>query len=142
MRTILDRIRHTLLFELFGLTISTVGASMILNKPLFEMGVLGIIFSFLAMGWNLTFNWIFDLWDQKFRNMAKRTILLRIIHACLFEAGMLIAGMFIVAWWLGVGLFEALLIDIGFSVFFLIYAFCYNWAYDVVFPVPKQADAL
>lgn len=138
MRSLADRIRHTILFELIALIIVTIASSWIMNRPMLEMGILNIIFSGLAMGWNMLFNWLFDLWDNKYRGLAPRGVLLRIIHASLFEAVMLILGMFIVAWWLNVGLLEALLIDVVFSVFFLVYAFCYNWIYDIAFPVPAQ----
>ena len=33
---------------------------------------------------------------------------------------------------------DAFLLDISLSAFFLVYAFGYNWAYDVVFPVPRE----
>lgn len=139
MRSLSDRIRHTVFFELIGLVILTISTSIILNQPMLDMGILNIIFSVLAMAWNLIFNWLFDLWDRKFRNMAPRTILIRIVHACLFEGCLLIAGMFITAWWLGVTLLMALLIDIGFSIFFVFYTFSFNWAYDEIFPVPVKS---
>ena len=36
------------------------------------------------------------------------------------------------------GLLEALLLDLGFVLFYLVYAFIYNWSYDKVFPIPGQ----
>ena len=89
------------------------------------------------MAWNLLFNWLFDLWDRKYRGMAKRGFAVRAVHACLFELGLLIAGLFLIVWWLEVGYLEAFLIDISSSAFFLVYAFVYNWAYDQVFPPPR-----
>lgn len=137
MRSFPDRLRHTILFEFFGLLGATLGGSWALDKPILSIGALGLMFSVLAMSWNFLFNWLFDLWDQRYRNAAKRGFRVRAVHACLFEAGMLLAGMFMVAWWLDISLWEALVIDIGFAVFFLVYAYVYNWAYDHVFPVPK-----
>lgn len=61
------------------------------------------------------------------------------MHAVLFELVLLIAGIFLIAWWLEIGYIDALIMDIGFSVFFLCYAFAYNWLYDIVFPVPATA---
>ncbi len=137
MRTFPDRIRHTLLFEIIAIVFATIAGSLIVDRPLEEMGLLSVLFSLLAMSWNLIYNWLFDLWDLKFREAAKRTLLLRISHAILFEAGILIAGMFLISWWLEMTLWQALLLDIGFAVFFVIYALIYNWAYDVVFPIAK-----
>jgi uncharacterized membrane protein len=35
-------------------------------------------------------------------------------------------------------LLEALILDIGFAAFFIVYALIYNWVYDIVFPVPAS----
>ena len=44
------------------------------------------------------------------------------------------------ALWLGISLWQALWLDIGFSLFFVFYAFGYNLAYDHLFPLPHQAS--
>ncbi len=139
MRTLPDRIRHTLLFEAIALCIVSVLGSKLTGKPLETIGALSVMFSIIAMVWNLVFNWMFDHWDRKYRNSAPRGIGLRIVHAMLFEAFFLIVGMFIIAWWLDIDLVQAFLLDLSMSMFFLAYAFCFNWTYDVVFPVPKDA---
>ncbi len=139
MRTFRDRIRHTILFEVIALGIVVVGGSWILERPVEIIGALSLMFSALAMGWNILFNWLFDLWDQKCRSSAKRGFVIRAVHASLFELGIVVAGIFLVAWWLSISYWDAFIIDIGFSVFFLFYAFGFNWTYDHVFPVPKEA---
>ncbi len=139
MRTFFDRLRHTLLFEAIALSIVTVGGAWATGHSLFSIGTLGLIFSGLAMVWNLVYNWVFDLWDRAHRGMAPRGPGLRAVHATLFEAVLLFVGLFITAWWLGVSYWEALMLDLGFSAFFLVYAFCFNWTYDLVFPVPREA---
>ena len=44
-----------------------------------------------------------------------------------------------IAWYLSISLMEAFLIDVSFALFYLIYAFVFNWVYDVLFPVPEPA---
>lgn len=139
MRTLPDRLRHTIIFEVLAVTLVAVGGSLIVGRPVEVMGALGLMFSALAMVWNLVFNWLFDLWDRKYRASAARGIGIRVVHAALFELGLLSAGIFLVAWWLDMGLLPALALNAGMSAFFLVYTFCFNWAYDVVFPVPKAA---
>ena len=136
MRTLKDRIRHVLFFEATALCIVIVIGSWITSHSPEQVGMLGLFFSALAMIWNFTFNWIFDHWDKKYRNFAPRTISIRIIHAALFELVLLIAGIFLVSWWLDTTLWYAFMLDLGMSAFFLIYAFCYNWSYDILFPIP------
>ena len=137
MRTFRDRLRHTLIFEAIALFLVAIPGGLILDRPIELMGALSLMFSVLAMAWNLVFNWGFDLWDRRYRAMAKRGFGIRAVHAVLFEAGLLFAGLFLIAWWLGMSYRDAFLLDISLSAFFLVYAFCYNWAYDMVFPVPR-----
>ena len=139
MRGLGDRIRHTLIFEAIALAMVAFGGSLILGQSPEIMGALSLMFSVLVMIWNLAYNWVFDLWDRKYRNGAKRGVGLRLVHAVLFEAGLLLAGIFLIAWWLEITLLQALLIDIGFAAFFVVYAFAYNWVYDIAFPVPTQS---
>lgn len=138
MRTFKDRLRHTFLFELIALSLVAIFGAWITGHSPAEMGTLGLMMSLLAMAWNLIYNWMFDQWDMKYRNMAPRGVKIRIIHALLFEGGLLIAGIFIVAWWLSITLLQALLLDLGFAAFFLIYAYVFNLIYDKTFPVPAQ----
>ena len=141
MRSLADRIRHTILFEVIAITLFALVGGWIFGLPVEVTGALGLMFSALAMAWNLLFNWLFDLWDRKYRGMAKRGFAVRAVHACLFELGLLIAGLFLIVWWLEVGYLEAFLIDISSSAFFLVYAFVYNWAYDQLFPPPRSAES-
>lgn len=140
MRTLPDRIRHTILFEAIAVTLFAVIGGWVLGLPVEVTGALGLMFSALAMVWNLVFNWLFDLWDRKYRGMARRGFVVRAVHACLFELGLVIAGLFLIAWWLEVGYQEAFLIDISSSAFFLVYAYVYNWSYDQAFPPPRPAE--
>jgi len=139
MRTLSDRIRHTILFEVIALFIVVVVGSKITGEAPEKIGALGVMFSGLAMGWNLVFNWLFDLWDRKYRKAAPRGFYIRCVHVVLFEAALFVCGIFLVAWWLNVSLVYAFWLDIGMSAFFVCYAFFYNWGYDLVFPLPQQA---
>ena len=137
MRSLPDRIRHTVLFEIIALVMVATVGSWAIGRSMMETGILGLMFSVMVMFWNLLYNWLFDLWDQKHRQLAKRGVGLRLVHAVLFELGILTFGVFLVAWWLDMTLFQALLLDIGFALFFIAYAFAYNWVYDIVFPVAR-----
>lgn len=139
MRTLKDRIRHTLLFEAIAIGLVVAAGSWALDRPAHVMGALSMMFGVLAMSWNLLFNWMFDLWDRKYRGSAHRGFTVRAVHAVLFELVIVIAGVFLVSWWLDISYWDAFIIDLGFSIFFLVYAYCYNWTYDQVFPVPAQA---
>ena len=46
-----------------------------------------------------------------------------------------------IAWWLDITLWQALLMDLGLVVFFLVYTFVFNWAFDAIFGLPASAAA-
>ena len=56
----------------------------------------------------------------------------RVVHALLFEGGLVAVGVPLIAWWLNVSLWQAFLLDIGVLLFFLPYTYVYHWVYDVV----------
>lgn len=138
MRTLADRLRHMILFEGFALTLLVIWAALFSTLDVKMFGAFGIMMSLLAMLWNLLYNWLFDLWDRRARNFAPRTPLLRAAHAVLFEAGLLIVGTLLAVWWLSLTLWEAFVLDVGLSLFFVAYAYAFNWTYDAVFPPPHM----
>lgn len=141
MRSFWDRVRHSVLFEGIALSIVAVFGSWITGHSISEIGVLGLIMSLIAMGWNFVYNWLFDKWYVANRGSEPRSIALRVVHAILFEACLLAIGIIVIMLWLQMNFVQALLLDIGFAVFFLVYAFVYNWVYDLVFPVPTTEAA-
>ena len=127
------------MFEIIGLAICAPLASWILDKGLAQVGVLSIVLSLTAMMLNYVFNLVFDIslvWLGRPVNL--RPVWMRVLHAMLFEVSLLILTVPVVAWWLDMTLWTAFITDIGFALFFLIYAFIYNWVYDVVFPMPVK----
>ena len=141
MRTFADRIRHTLLFELIALLISAPIASWITGHEVTSIGALAVMLSALAMVWNLIYNWLFDHLERKVVGNGQRLLKTRIIHAIGFEAGLLIPGLLIVVWWLQISFWQAFVMDVGFMLFFLLYALVFNWAYDKSFPLPEQSGS-
>ncbi len=137
MRTKLDRLRHTLLFEMLALLIVTPLVVWMTAKPVVSVASLAFALSMIAMALNYMFNYAFDIVEIKIKGKRDRTVKTRILHALLFELAMLICTIPIIAWWLDMTYWQAFMMDLVFIVFFLVYAFVYNWVYDVVFPVPS-----
>lgn len=140
MRTTADRIRHTLLFETIAIVSTTAITVLILNKPVATMGALAIAISVMAMLCNYLYNLVFDHWRMRRGESSpnQRSTPIRVLHAIGFELSFIVLTLPLIAWWLELSLWQALLLDIGFAVFFIAYAFVYNWAYDRIFPVPIQ----
>ncbi|WP_148861870.1 PACE efflux transporter [Marinobacter fonticola] len=141
MRTKRDRIRQAVSFEVIGLILVIPLASLAFQMPAEDTGVLAVIGASMATGWNYLYNLLFDHGLKRWRGTTKKTWPLRVVHALCFEMGLALAFLPVVAWWLGIGLIEALVMDVAFVLFYLVYAFVFTWAYDSVFPDEDAREA-
>ncbi|WP_315833864.1 PACE efflux transporter [Bradyrhizobium prioriisuperbiae] len=142
MRSTSDRIRHAVLFELVGIAIFTPSAAWLFNQPIAHMGVIGIVSATVATAWNFAFNLGFDHALVRFTGHVAKTMPVRVAHAVLFEAGLIIVLIPMIAWYLGISMRAALMMDLSIVAFYLVYAFGFNIAYDRVFPVPQPKRQL
>ena len=140
MRKTGDRIRHAISFEVIGLLCVTPLGAWAFGMPILDIGVVGIVSATIATVWNYVFNLIFDHGMVRFIGDVHKTVKLRVAHAVLFEAGLTLILVPFLAWYLGIGLLQALIMDISFVLFYLIYTFVFNWVYDLVFPLPKTSQ--
>ncbi len=141
MRNLRDRIRHALSFEIIGLLLITPLGTWAFAMPMQDIGVVSLVGATIATGWNYLYNLGFDHAMMRLRGSVLKTIPIRVLHAVLFELGLLLVLLPFIAWYLGVSLMQALLMDVSFALFYLVYAFVFNWVYDIVFPVPQAAMA-
>jgi len=137
MRTTSDRIRHSISFEILALLIVTPLGAWVFDLPVADIGVVSIGSATIAMLWNYLYNIGFDHMMQRLLRTTEKTLAIRVVHSVLFEAGLIFVLVPFMAWYLGVGLWQALAMDIGFSLFYLVYAFVFNWSYDRLFPLPE-----
>lgn len=94
--------------------------------------------SLIAVAWNWAFNALFERWEARQR-VRGRSAARRIAHALGFEAGLVFFMVPFMAWWLGVGLYPALLLHVGLMLFFLVYTFVFTWGFDRLFGLPAAA---
>ena len=141
MRSTADRIRHALSFEIIALLIVTPASAWLFDKPIGHIGVVAVVSASIATGWNYVYNLGFDHALRRLRGTVKKTVPIRLLHAVSFEIGLLFVLLPFIAWYLEISLREAFVIDLSLAVFYLIYAFVFNWVYDVLFPVSEPASA-
>lgn len=139
MRSTADRIRQAVSFELIGILIVTPLFARVFDHPMGDMGVLVVLGATAATTWNYIFNLVFDHVMNWRRGDIRKTLPLRVVHAVLFEATLLVLLLPLFAWWLNVSLVAALAMEISFAAFYLVYAFVFTWGYDTLFP-PRQAQ--
>lgn len=136
MRSLADRIRHALSFEIIGLLLVVPLGALVFGMPMEDIGIVGVVSATLATTWNYLYNLIFDHAMQRLKGTTLKTPAIRVAHAVLFEIGLLIALMPFIAWYLGISLMHALVMDISFALFYVVYAFIFNLGYDKLFPLP------
>jgi uncharacterized membrane protein len=141
MRSVPDRIRHAISFEIIGLAIITPLGALAFGMPIADIGIVGIASATVATAWNYLYNLGFDHAMQRMTGGTQKSLAMRVLHAVLFEGGLLVALLPLIAWYLGVSLMQAFLMDVSFAAFYLIYAFAFNWAYDRLFPLPDWQTA-
>ena len=129
-KSITERIFQAIGFELLAILICTPLLAWIMKKPMLDMGMVTVLIAALALAWNVVFNGMFD---RVLKRLAiTHNAWVRVVHALLFEGGLVALGVPLIAWWLDVSLWQAFLLDIGVLLFFLPYTYVYHWVYDVV----------
>jgi len=139
MRSTADRIRQAVSFELIGILIVTPLFAWAFDHPMGDMGVLVVLGATAATAWNYLFNLGFDHVLNWRRGDVRKSLPLRVVHAVLFEATLLVLLLPLFAWWLDVSLVAALLMEASFAAFYMVYAFVFTWGYDTLFP-PRQSQ--
>ena len=132
------RVLYVALYELIAIGVVTLALGLLTEHGWGSSGGLAVGSSLIAVLWNLVFNHFFERWERR-QPTRGRSPARRVAHAIGFEGGLLLWLVPFIAWWLGVSLWQALLLDIGLLVFFLIYTFVFTWGFDRLFGLPAAA---
>jgi uncharacterized membrane protein len=138
MQGIRRKIVYVTLYEAIAIAICTVGFVLASGQGLGRASALSVACSVTAVLWNLVFNHAFERWEAR-QPVRGRNFARRATHALMFEGGLVLLLVPLIAWWLDVGLWHALVMDLGLVLFFLGYTFGFTWAFDKVFGLPATA---
>lgn len=141
MRSVGDRIRHAVCFEIIGVLVVTPLAGWAFDADFGRVGVLAVAMSLIATVWNYIYNLAFDHLLLRLRGRVLKTPGERVVHAFVFEFGMLLITLPPVMWWMNYGFSRALAMAASLMVFYLVYTYIYNWLYDIIFPLPDSEQA-
>ena len=133
MRSTRDRVCHAISFELGGLVLVSPLGAWAFDLPLADITVVRIACAIIATVWTYAYNLAFDAVLQRLSGETEKSIPMRVLQAVLFEAGLLAMLTPLMAWYLGISLLQALLMDVAFALVYVLYAFVFNWAYDCIF---------
>jgi len=111
--------------------------SSLFGMPPVSMGALGIASSLVATIWTYLYNLGFDHALLRLNGSSEKSWTMRVVHTVLFEITLSLVLLPVIATMLGIGLIEALVMDISLMAFFLVYTFVFNLVYDRLFPIPE-----
>ena len=140
MQGLQRRVVYITLYEGIAIVAASAGLALMTDAGLGHSGVLAVAASVIAVIWNLIFNALFERWESR-QAVRGRSVRRRIAHAIGFEGGLVALLVPMFSWGLGVTLWQALVMDLGLVVFFLVYTFVFNWGFDRVFGLPRSAQA-
>jgi len=132
------KIVYVSLYELIAIAVASTGLALGSGASLERAGVIAVVSSVIAVVWNLVYNTLFERWEARQR-VRGRSIRRRIAHAVGFELGFLVLLVPLFAWWFGITVWHALVLEMGLALFFLAYTFVFNWAFDKIFGLPASA---
>lgn len=138
MQGLRRKIVYVTLFEAIAIAISSTGLAAGSGASVQHAGVAAIASSVIAVVWNLVYNTLFERWEAR-QTVRGRSFKRRAAHAIGFEIGFIVTLVPLFAWWLDIGWWHALVLDLGLSAFFLVYTFAFNLAFDKVFGLPASA---
>ncbi|MBS0468919.1 MAG: PACE efflux transporter [Proteobacteria bacterium] len=132
------RIVFVSLYELIAIIVSSL-LFMAIGQGAGASGVMAVVASTLAIVWNVGFNHLFEMWEAR-QAVKGRSMLRRVVHALGFEGGLALMLIPLMAWWFDVGLWQATVMEAGLLLFFLVYTYAFNWAFDRIFGLPASAQ--
>ena len=131
------RIVQAVLYEVFATALVAPVLWWLFERSPLSTLALTVALSFIALAWNFGFNAVFEAWESR-QPSGERTWQRRAVHGIGFEIGLALIIVPVMAWWLDIGLFQALAADIGIMVFFLGYTVVFTWCFDRVFGPPAS----
>ncbi len=129
-KSLAERVGHALAFEVVALVVCAPLFGWLMGTTVAAMGALTLAISLIAMAWNVVYNTAFDRLQRSLG--FGRTLAVRVLHAVVFEFGLILVAVPLAALWLEISLWRALVLDAGLLLFFLPYTLVFNWAYDAL----------
>ena len=132
------RVVYVTVYEIIAIAAATWGLAALTGQGAAHSAVVSAASSAIAVAWNLVFNSLFERWEAR-QTVRGRSLGRRVAHAIGFEGGLVLFLVPLFAWWFDVSLWQALVMDLGLVLFFLIYTFVFSWCFDRVFGLPASA---
>ncbi|MEL5630948.1 PACE efflux transporter [Serratia nevei] len=138
MQGVKRKLVYVTAYEIIGMAISALGLALLSGHAPSSTGPLAVVITTIAVSWNFIYNSLFEWWES--RQLSRtRTLKRRILHAVGFQLTLVVYLIPLIAWWIGITLWQALLLDMALIVIIPCYTFLFNWAFDKLFGLPASA---
>lgn len=134
------RVIQAVLYEVIAVAFVGPAMALVFTAPVVSALALAAFMSAVALGWNYAFNLLFERWEAR-QTSRGRSIWRRLAHGALFEGGLVVMLVPVMAYWLNTSLLNAFVADLGILAFFFVYAIVFTWAFDRIFGLPQSATA-
>ncbi|HAT4996920.1 TPA: PACE efflux transporter [Serratia marcescens] len=138
MQGVKRKLVYVTAYEIIGMTISALGLALLSGHAPTSTGPLAVVITTIAVSWNFIYNYLFEWWESR-QASRTRTLKRRILHAVGFQLTLVVYLIPLIAWWMGITLWQALLLDMALIVIIPCYTFLFNWAFDKLFGLPASA---
>ncbi|MBL9075455.1 PACE efflux transporter [Tabrizicola sp.] len=132
------KIVYAVSFETLGTLVASVALMLMSDASAGSSLVLSILTATIALSWSFVFNTVFEAWEAR-QPVKGRSLKRRTAHALMFEGGLVLICIPVMAWWLQVGYLEALVYEAGLIALFIAYTYAFTWGFDRVFGLPASA---
>lgn len=139
MQGLKRKIVYASLFELIAIGLTSSLLMFGAGHDAGHAGVAAVASSSIAFIWNFVFNYAFEAWEKR-QVTRGRNWKRRLAHATGFEGGLVVLLVPLFAWWLNISLWDALLLDIGLLLFFMVYTYLFSLSFDRIFGLPASAQ--
>ena len=131
------RIVYVIIFEIIAIISSTFVLMKLSGGDAAESLPVAVMVSLAAVIWNFLYNTAFEAWERR-KQVTKRTLWIRSIHALGFEGGLVLICLPIYMIWYDVGLIKAFMLEAALLLFFLVYTFVFTLGFDKIFTLPHH----
>jgi uncharacterized membrane protein len=138
MRPARRKIVYAISFETLGTLVASAYLWTVSEAGAASSLALSILTATIALCWSFAFNTVFEAWESR-QAVRGRSFGRRTAHALLFEGGLVVICIPVMAWWLQVGLIEAAVYEAGLIAVFIAYTYIFTWGFDRVFGLPASA---
>jgi uncharacterized membrane protein len=132
------RVVQALLYELIAISLVTPVIAIFFDQGNGSALGLSVLMSSIALAWNYAFNAMFERWERR-QSVKGRSARRRVVHGIGFEGGLGLILIPVMSLWLHIGLWEAVLTECGFLLFFMGYTVAFTWSFDHLFGLPESA---